>query len=507
MRIALIPLDSRPVNRLYPARLADLCGAIVHTPPRDLLGSLQDGADTVALARWLRDTVTGRLGGPGCNLAVFSWDALIYGGLIQSRQLDVQPRIEEVFGLLKEIDWRQVAGYCYVTVPRLGISVASSAVWPQHELVREYFINWGARQELRSAAERTAQLENQLGGDAVKALWAWRMRNIGLAEQALEQSYQLGLRHCHVAVEDNASTGPHLGEVEKLRQAYVKAKRDHPQASCTFFDGADEAACLLTARAISETRGNETRHLQLTVTPAVPGPDRYTGRFESHNLGDGLTFLSRFLNITYHYDAQELHWLVVHGVQPQPDLFTDPSEKVLNNPFLLPKAYPTEGNLLVTDLCACNGANPRLARHLAGDSRASLLGLVGLNTNFNALGISAAWLRLIPRAGHPASRRFLLERLADDLVYQAIARAEVVEYVRGQGLDPLDFSDAHPLQVKEALSLVKNRWLDWCENSGQYVLQRAGIEPEQARAVEFSFPWSRAFEIEAVAPALHSAYE
>lgn len=500
MRIALVPLDSRPPNRVFPQRLAKLAGCTLITPPRELMGDLHRGGDSATLARWLRDAVNGRDGSAGCQAAVFSWDALLYGGLIQSRQLDATPQLPDIESILREIDWAQVAGYCFATVPRLGISVTQSEDWQHHELVREYFIAWGAREERPQAANRASELHEQLGPRSVDALWRWRQRNLDFDRRVLELSYELGIRHCHVAVEDNAPTGPHLQEVESLRQSYLRAKHDWPVASCSFFDGADEAGCLLTARAICDARAEGALPVQLTVAPRTPGPVRYTGLYESHTLGDGLAFLGKLLKLAFTSAEEERHWYVIHGLQPQPDVFVSPAGKVFSNPLLIPKQFPQDGRLFLSDLCACNGGNTTLIQHLARNSRAILQAAVAYNTNFNTLGLTAAWLRLSRLQPNSADRRFLLERLADDYAYQSVARSEVTQYLLGQRLDPLDFAAAHPLQVRECLGVVRNRWLDWCEGAGGAVLRMAGIDPLLARSVQFAFPWDRVFEIEATVP-------
>lgn len=502
MRIALIPMDSRPVNTLFPERLAQVAGITLVQPPREALGSLHRGADGVALARWLENAVSGSNGNDGCDAAVFSWDALIHGGLIQSRQWDGDPQLEPVATALRAVDWRRVAGYAFITVPRLGISILSSGNWGQHELVREYFIQWGRAPEELKARERLHQLEEQLGKSVVAELWAWRQRNLELVKGVVELSYELGLRHQHIAVEDNAPYGPHLHEVTELRRITAKTALNAGSTCYSFFDGADEAGCLLLAHAIAERRSSEFLPVQLTVHPTAPGADQYTGLYESHTLGDGLTFLADMLSLSYRYDEQQYHWLVAHGVQPQADVFAQQPADVFDNPYLLPRRLLGSGSMFVSDLCACNGANPRLAEHLAGQGAMKLRGLVGFNTNFNTLALTAAWLRLDQGGDPAAARGFLLERLADDIAYQSIARPAVVEYLHNQELDPLDFSAANTVQVGECCQLVSRCWRDWCEGRGASVLSAVGIDSGQALAVEFSFPWSRAFEILARAPSL-----
>jgi hypothetical protein len=503
MRIALLPLDSRPPNWQFPRRLADIAGVELVLPPRERLGALRRGADGLALAQWLREAVMGVDGRPKCDAVVFSWDALLYGGLVQSRQLDGPIcDLAALSAELERIDWRRVAGYAYLTVPRLGITVDSGGALAAHEQVREYFIQWGKDEDDTAGRKRLYELAEALGQSAVRALWLWRERNAHLAAFALETSFELGLLRCHVAVEDNAPTGPHLREVAALREQAGALREAGGGTRCTYFDGADECACLLLAKAACDLRSAPPLPVQLIVHPRVPGPDRYTGLYESHSLGEGLVFLGDLLGLDYHYERGDVRWLVVHGVQPQPDVFADDPAKAFANPYLLPAKLEPGGPLFATDLSACNGANPHLAAHLAALAPGALCGLVGYNTNFNALGTTAAWLRLsgADAAQGKACRRFALERLADDVAYQSIARPDVLRYLRAQRLDAFDFHTANRYQEEEALGLIARAWRDWVEGPGAGVLSASGISLSDAAVACHSFPWDRAFEVEVDTP-------
>lgn len=500
MRIALVPLDSRPPNWQFPQRLADIAGVELLLPPRESLGTLHRAANGLALAQWLRRAAAGVDGGPGCDAVVFSWDALLYGGLVQSRQLDAPVSdLAAINAELARIDRQRVAGYAYLTVPRLGITIDSGSALATHEQVREYFILWGKDEADAASRQQLYALAAGLGERAVRALWQWRERNSRLAAAALEASFALGLLRCHVAVEDNAPTGPHLREVSALRQQAAALRQAGGATHCTDFDGADECACLLLAKAVCDLAQAPPLPVQLIVHPRVPGPDRYTGLYESRSLGEGLMLLGDLLGLEYHYDRGSVRWLVAHGVQPQPDVFAEDPRKVFANPYLLPAKLEPGGPLFATDLAACNGANPHLAAQLALlAADGALAGLVGYNTNFNALGTTAAWLRLAgaQEAHSPASRRFALERLADDLAYQSLARPSVLRYLRQQRLDAFDFQRADRYQEGEAAGLAHRAWRDWSDGPGAAVLSACGISPADAERVSFDFPWRRAFEVE-----------
>jgi len=495
MRIALLPLDSRPPNWQFPQRLASIAGIELVLPPREQLGTLARGADGLALARWLVEAA------PRCDAAVFSYDALIYGGLVQSRRLDLPTTtLDALEAELARIDWQKTKGYAYLTLPRLGVTADSADAQATHAAVREYFIQWGKAENGQSTTPALAAAEKQLGAATIERLWQWRERNKHNAQAAMRLSAKLGLSLFHAALEDNAPAGPHLKEAEELKQLSLELIRERRMMHFSLFDGADECAALLLARAAIDHSGTGALPVGLTVHPRSPGPDRYTGLYESHTLNAGLEFLSRLLRLAYYHDDQGWHWLVTHGVQPQPDVYASDPGQAFSNPYLLPKELPGGAPLLVTDLAACNGANPRLVTSLAALAPHRLFAVVGFNTNFNALGLSAAWLRLFtPTASIAQARRFALERLADDVVYQSIARPYLRDYLKGQGLSEWDFSQASVYQLQECTRLVEYTWQQWREGDGAPVLLAMGIPHQQAASLRFSFPWQRAFEVEAEA--------
>ena len=81
-----------------------------------------------------------------------------------------------------------------------------------------------------------------------------------------------------------------------------------------------------------------------------------------------------------------------------------------------------------------------------------------------------------------------------------MGRSQVIRYLMKQELDVLNFSGAHMLQKQECLNIARRVWLDWIEGPGIPVLERSRISNRAAHAVQFSFPWERTFEIEAMAP-------
>ncbi len=110
--LALIPLDSRPATATLPPEIAGVAGVRVLVPPMDLLGNATRAADTPKLLNWLAAT--------SVSAAVVALDALIYGGLVQSRSSPLSTE-EALARLMPLVDWHarsRVPLHAFITIPR-----------------------------------------------------------------------------------------------------------------------------------------------------------------------------------------------------------------------------------------------------------------------------------------------------------------------------------------------------------------------------------------------------
>ena len=100
-RVALVPLDDRPICLQLPVLLGEVADTEVITPPRGVLGRFHKTGDGDAIARWLDGLDLTTL-----DAVVVSTDMLAYGGLAGSRvprvfEADARRRLEAV-GRLKQ---------------------------------------------------------------------------------------------------------------------------------------------------------------------------------------------------------------------------------------------------------------------------------------------------------------------------------------------------------------------------------------------------------------------
>ncbi|MBE3574243.1 MAG: DUF4127 family protein [Firmicutes bacterium] len=82
-RVALLPLDERPCNSVYPALVGRVAGVEVVVPPRSLLGLKKRAGDPRALGEWLKEQAQ------TADALVVAADTLAFGGLIPSRVSDL----------------------------------------------------------------------------------------------------------------------------------------------------------------------------------------------------------------------------------------------------------------------------------------------------------------------------------------------------------------------------------------------------------------------------------
>lgn len=112
-QVALVPLDSRPVSRIYPEKLALLKGKEVRVLPWYRLGRGQTAGDTGAIHDWILQQTD-------AEALVVSLDSVAYGGLVQSRSLDLS--VETALERLKVVQaWKTTTGkpiYASITIPR-----------------------------------------------------------------------------------------------------------------------------------------------------------------------------------------------------------------------------------------------------------------------------------------------------------------------------------------------------------------------------------------------------
>ena len=99
-RIALIPIDNRPVCYQLPKLIASIDEDIeLIMPPKNLLGGLTTSSDITGIFDWLRRT-------ENLNSLIIALDTIAYGGLVNSRRCsesyeDILSRVNTLLDIIR----------------------------------------------------------------------------------------------------------------------------------------------------------------------------------------------------------------------------------------------------------------------------------------------------------------------------------------------------------------------------------------------------------------------
>jgi hypothetical protein len=503
LRIALVPLDDRPVCLHYPEMLARLAHAEVVAPPVELLGRFTTPGDTAAIARWLRaqDWRT-------FDALIVSIDMLAYGGLVASRVHAVDA--DTALGRLRVLDDIRDA---HATLPIHGFSVimrlaptadGTNEAW-REKLARFAELSQGPNTdaETRELDELRARTPSAARDDYLRA--RTRNRRVNLA--ALDLVSSRALDYLVVSQDDARPRGLHLGDraeiAERIRTHGITAR-------VGLQPGADEVAMLLLARVVLERRGltptmrvtYSTEQARTMVAPFEDRPLHETASFQMAAAGArevrmqaGPADLDLFVFASRHdrgapeafagrvVDAVRAGApAVVADVDPKGDVqgasapFTDALLTARLFPLLYGYAsWNTAGNTLGT-------AIPHGLLAWAG----ARLAMGCTSPDFTAM------------AG--AQVTFLLHRLVNDYAFQGVLRPVLTRELREAGRDAA-WVKAHAADVAARIRTeLTPKLATFAEPFAPAYMPRApgptdlGVQVGVPRNLQVRLPWGRTFE-------------
>ncbi len=240
--LAIIPLDDRPCNRLFPGQLAAAGGLHVVMPPREALGWFTRPGDYESIAAWLGDVDSEHF--------VISVDMLCFGGLVASRAPDAP--LAEALNRLEALRALRTSRpnatvFAFSTIMRLGKTVAQSGDLDGHTLLRSYseLLDRAERLGDHDASTELAAIERKLAPEVLSDYLEARRRNHAINRAAIRLAADGVIDYLALSQEDAAPIGIHIPEQLALR-AQIEEFRAGDRASIS--QGADEVGLLLLAR-------------------------------------------------------------------------------------------------------------------------------------------------------------------------------------------------------------------------------------------------------------------
>lgn len=499
MKIALIPLDERPVNTRYPQMIADIAGVSLVLPPISMLSHLREPADHHNLASWLHEAAQ------DADELLISIETYVHGGLIQSRiSEDPVEQLAGRLGLLRRLrqDRPGVRLSAFNVITR--ISNADNNIEEPY-----YWADQGV------ALYRLSQyLDRQLQGQAVQQEIDDLRAAIVPADEAdflrrRLRNHSLNMIMIHaladgvfdsliISSDDTSEYG--LGSREKRWLADWVGLLWLHEPRLLMYPGADEIGCTLLMRSV--LRGRQAPRIAVqyslpddaeVIAPYEDGPIRVTierqiravGGIQTNNIeeADLILAVNSPSRIRREYDWERADEERAARLAPL-TAFVAQTE-----------AWLSQGRrVIVGDVAYPNGSDPLLVELLCTRRLVKRLDAYGAwNTAGNTLGTAlaqgiAAWLAQTP-AQQEANEAFLVHRFIEDWAYQHHERDAIRDWLE-QETGQRDITPEDPERMAEARSRIEARLHDRLLTLPELGL-RWRIVPGSLR-----FPWQRTFEID-----------
>jgi hypothetical protein len=248
-RVAILPMDDRPVNYDYPRYLARAAGLEVVLPPREWLGNPWRPSRHADLVAWLAQAA------PEADGTIVAIDTLAYGGLIPSRTSgETTEAVLARLGVLREIKARSPGRPILASSVVMRINRSNSC-----EEEKPYCATYGSRlfrlsflehkAEMGDASADDIALRDALRGEVPREVYEdyrrGRARNHAVNRAMLDWAAEGVFDYLLLPQDDTADYGWNVAEARRL-QANIRAQR-LPDRAITY-PGADEVGCLLLAR-------------------------------------------------------------------------------------------------------------------------------------------------------------------------------------------------------------------------------------------------------------------
>ncbi|MCM3718535.1 DUF4127 family protein [Fictibacillus phosphorivorans] len=493
-KIALVPVDARPVTRDLPRQIAKIGGWNVVVPSKEILGFLKRPGDVNAVREWLMN-VAGEVDG-----FVLSTDMLGYGGLVPSR---VSPDSYEVLNnrltSIKELKEKYpekpiMAFSATMRISNNYVNEEEKPYWSEYGM-EIYSYSYQYHRFLKTGIEearlKMEEMEKKIPPAILQDYKETREKNFQLNQTLLKGVEDGWIDRLVFPQDDTSEYGMNILEQEKLSREVLEKELFDQVA---IYPGADEVANSLIARMIYELEC-VTKPIFYPFYSGEKGAlinALYEDRPIAESVKGQIYAFGSFIEATPG-DADVLLAVNVPGKKqgdPAVQLFlgdVDTPDRNIGEWVQRIKHYLGKGYAVaVADVAYANGADPAMIPQLlAGVDVRKLCGFAAWNTAGNTLGTvvaQAAMVHLAKTKGLDVDPHFMDEqilfRLLEDYVYQSVVRQKVRAEVKADAPD--------------LLKRVEKAFLE----EGAAFLKKTPYEEDYKVKISNVFlPWNRTFEV------------
>ncbi|TYS69819.1 DUF4127 family protein [Sutcliffiella horikoshii] len=448
-KIALIPIDARPVTRELPKQIAKIGGWEVLLPEKEMLGFLKRPGNIKSLSEWLLKVA------PQVDGFVLSTDMLAYGGLVPSRI-----NTEELQVILKRLE---LILHLKKTYPEKPIMAFSATMRISNNYVneeeKEYWKDYGeeiwqysyhthrfVRTECEDSKTTVERLSAVIPTNILQDYLQTRERNFQVNLSLLDQVENGTLDVLVFPQDDTSEYGLNIEEQERLTD-YVRKRQ--LSSKVFIYPGADEVANTLISRLIYTLENVEPP----SFFPFYSGEtgSHVHAMYEDRPICEsvkGQIYAFGSYTVDNASDADIVFAVNVPGKR-QGDLAlqkflgeVDTSHRNIGEWISRILHYVKRKKLVgIADVAYANGADPSMLPSLLDKVNLSTLcGFGAWNTAGNTLGTVVAQSAMVYLQKAKPSVPFedvqarmeqqMVLRLLDDYLYQTIVRQQVRKAVK-----------------------------------------------------------------------------
>ena len=468
MRLAVLPIDSRPCNTQFVHELVRWAGAECVLPPAQAMDDFHRPAPYAMTRQFLETELS------LCDAAVISLDHWCFGGLLASRDDKVTTeealfRVADLTVLLRAHP--DVPVYMSSIIMRSSISTLSFRDLDAYYAMTEYSVasDRFERFALPEDREKAENARKRIPTDVLDKVFRVRRRNLQVNLAAVDLAAEGLVRSVSLLQEDSQLFGLHKKDQRVLLDRINQTGTDRVYLR----NGADEAGCVSALEALWAGR------TPLPVQILFLGAEDFVAPFEDRPFQENMESACRELGLVR---SESSPVVICVCCPPKADAPEQPVSPAVLNAYAQRVSALLEENrqVYLLDLTRANGGSRELIRSVKDPDR--LCGYSAWNTASNSMGTLLAQVLSDTLHGR-SNRAFYCERLLDDLIYQETLRPEVQKLLSDLGEDVFSLKDK-----PRAESLLRSL----------YDRELPGLWPlKTIPRYTVSLPWSRTFEVRA----------
>lgn len=412
MKIALIPIDNRPVCYDLAMNIAQIDESItLLMPEKKLLGSLTSNAKIDEIINWLEQL-------PKTDALIISLDTIVYGGLIPSRRSkESMKTINERLLKLKNIIAQHKNIYAFSSIMRISnnnINEEEKEYWNKYgKKIFEYSYNF------HKDGIETHEVPTEILNDYI----ATRSRNFEINKTYIDWAEEKVFNTLVFSKDDCAEFGMNVLEADILKR--IAKEKNLLKTQVLIKTGADEIPLTLMARAISEYNQakNNLQAPKIWHKFLAPENTNLISKYEDISIEESVKAQIELCGGKIVEENEEDICLLINNFE---EVQGEIVMKIKTKPFSQKLKLPSKP-YMIADVRYANGADNKFVEKLLKQELRldSFYGYSAWNTSANTLGslICASTVRYYAKKyNKDAFKKLQIIRFLDDWAYQANVR-------------------------------------------------------------------------------------